>query len=309
MKQQILNKIKAYDTIILHRHGRPDPDAYGSQCGLAEIITASFPTKKVYRVGQHEESLRFLSDLDEIDDSVYQEALVIVLDTANSPRIDDDRFNLGKELIKIDHHPNNDVYGDIVWVDTTASSTSEMICEFQATFADDLQMTTAAARLLFTGIVGDTGRFMFPNTTSRTFSYVSKLATYEFDRAAIFNTMYKKDIRVLRFSGYVLQHFNLSEAGVIYLKITPDLLEKFAVSSDEAAMLVNSVAQVEGVKVWAFFVEEPERIRVRIRSKAITINEIAAKYNGGGHNLASGATVYSWEEADQLIADLEAVCH
>lgn len=308
MKQQILDKIKEYETIIIHRHVGPDPDAYGSQCGLANIITESFPNKKVYRVGKHEESLRFLSDLDEIDDSIYEGSLVIVVDTANSPRIDDKRFDKGAELIKIDHHPNNDPYGDLVWVDTTASSTSEMICEFQETFAEELTLTAVAARLLFTGIVGDTGRFMFPNTTSRTFAYVSKLTTYEFDRPAIFNTMYKKDARVLHFNGYVLQNFKMSEKGMIHLKITPDLLTEFNVTSNEAAMLINTVAQVEGVKVWVFFVEEPERIRVRIRSKEIVINDIAADYNGGGHPLASGATVYSWEEADRLIADLENAC-
>ena len=130
MKEKILETIKQYNTIIIHRHVRPDPDAYGSQGGLAEILKASFPEKSIYTVGKEEESLNFMRRLDEISDDTYKEALVIVCDTANQARIDDKRYKLGDKLIKIDHHPNEDPYGDLLWVDTTASSVSEMIYEF-----------------------------------------------------------------------------------------------------------------------------------------------------------------------------------
>lgn len=68
--------------------------------------------------------------MDEIADEIYKDALVIVCDTANQERVSDRRFNQGKALIKIDHHPNDDAYGDLLWVDTTASSCSEMIVAF-----------------------------------------------------------------------------------------------------------------------------------------------------------------------------------
>ena len=130
MKDKILQSIKEYETIIIHRHVRPDPDAYGSQGGLAEILKASFPEKTIYTVGKEEETLHFLRRLDRITDDAYNGALVIVCDTANEARIDDSRYKLGDKLIKIDHHPNVDQYGDLLWVDTNASSTSEMIYEF-----------------------------------------------------------------------------------------------------------------------------------------------------------------------------------
>ena len=129
MKQQILQKIKQYDTIIIHRHVRPDPDAYGSQGGLAEIIKTTYPDKNVYLAGDDEPTLAYLNQMDDISDAVYEGALVIVCDTANQERISDQRYHLGDFLIKIDHHPNEDTYGDLQWVDTTASSTSEMIYE------------------------------------------------------------------------------------------------------------------------------------------------------------------------------------
>lgn len=129
MIQEILKAIREFETIIIHRHVRPDPDAYGSQCGLAEILTASYPTKNVFVVGEDEPSLLFLKEMDKISDETYKDALVIVCDTANQGRISDQRYKQGRKLIKIDHHPNEDPYGDLLWVDTNASSCSELIYE------------------------------------------------------------------------------------------------------------------------------------------------------------------------------------
>src|SRR5690625_2676371 len=108
----ILNKIKIYDKIIIHRHVRPDPDALGSQRALKEMIKLSFPNKEVYAVGEEDPSLHFFARMDEIDDATYEGALVIICDTANTERISDKRYSLGKEVIKVDHHPNIDQYGD-----------------------------------------------------------------------------------------------------------------------------------------------------------------------------------------------------
>lgn len=71
---------------------------------------------------------------------------------------------------------------------------------------------------------------------------------------------------------------------------------------------MNILSNIQGIKAWVFFIEEEDQIRVRLRSKGPVINEIAAKYNGGGHPLASGATIYSWEEADKLVNELESAC-
>lgn len=128
--ETILDKIKAHQTIIIHRHQNPDPDALGSQAGLKEIIAQNFPDKKVLMTGFDEPSLTWISQMDQVTDKDYKEALVIITDTANRPRIDDERYTLGQCLIKIDHHPNDDVYGDFYYVDTSASSASEIIADF-----------------------------------------------------------------------------------------------------------------------------------------------------------------------------------
>ncbi|UFT98021.1 bifunctional oligoribonuclease/PAP phosphatase NrnA [Radiobacillus kanasensis] len=309
MITSILEKIKQYETIIIHRHVRPDPDAFGSQKGLAEIIKGSFPKKKVYLVGDEDPSLSFLAEMDDIEDEVYRDALVIVCDTANQARVSDQRYGKGKEIIKIDHHPNVDPYGDIIWVDTNASSTSELIYELYLVGKEKGFVCTAeAARLLYGGIVGDTGRFLFPSTTSKTFQYAADLVTYDFDRSTLYDGIYTTAQHVAKFKGYILQHIEVSEAGVCAIRIDKDTLEKFGISAMETSQLVGILGDVEGVLSWAFFVEEDELIRVRLRSKGPVINEIAAKYDGGGHPLASGASIYKWEDMDRVLADLEEAC-
>ena len=309
MKAVILETIKQYDTIILHRHVRPDPDAYGSQCGLAHILKASFPEKKIYMVGKEEESLHFMQRLDSIEDHVYSGALAIICDTANQERICDQRYTLADKVIKIDHHPNDDAYGDLVWVNTNASSTSEMIYEFYL-FGQDkgLQLNDEAARLLYGGIVGDTGRFLYPSTTETTFKYAGELIHYNFSRTDLYNGIYDLGVNVVHLNGYILQHFELLASGVAKVVITKEILEKFNVKVSDASLLVSALGSVKGIKAWAFFIEEENTIRVRLRSKGPVINTVAKKFNGGGHPLASGASIYSWDEVNLVMAELEKVC-
>ncbi|WP_080876325.1 DHH family phosphoesterase [Oceanobacillus timonensis] len=308
-KTKIIKAIEENKKIIIHRHVRPDPDAIGSQMGLKALIKHSFPEKEVYATGENISSLTFLAQMDDVPDDVYRGSLVIVCDTANQPRIDDERYHTGDQLIKIDHHPVTDSYGDTEWVSTDASSTSEMIVELALEAQSrGWALNKEAARLLYAGIVGDTGRFKFPSTTVKTFQYAGELVRFDFDRTALYDGLYQAEEKVLRLSGYILQHFQLSENGLCVIKLTTELLKKYNVSVEESNQLVQVVSDVKGMKAWVFFIEEANQIRVRIRSKGATINQVAGMYNGGGHPLASGATVYSWEEANDLAADLEKVC-
>ncbi|WP_027964260.1 DHH family phosphoesterase [Halalkalibacillus halophilus] len=309
MKKEIIEAIQEFETIILHRHVRPDPDAYGSQVGLAEILKETYPQKQVYLAGLEEESLHYLARLDEVPDEAYENALVIVCDTANEERVCDQRYKDGKKLIKIDHHPNHESYGDINWVDTEASSTSEMIFElYQAGRISGFKLNQSAARLLYAGIVGDTGRFLFPSTTERTFEAAQELVKYGFDRKQLYESMYQVPLSVAKFKGELLQSMEPSESGAASFKLTKEVLERYHVSPEETHSFVGIGGDIQGVLAWVFFVEDEEVIRVRLRSKGPVINGVAAQFNGGGHPMASGAKVSSWEEADELVQVLEATC-
>lgn len=310
LKRQIIDKIEQYDTIIIHRHVRPDPDAYGSQIGLKKLLEANYPSKTIFAVGLHDHTLDFLASPDAIEDERYQNALVIVTDTANTDRIDDSRYSKGAFLIKIDHHPNDDAYGDLLWVDTNASSCSEMIYELfmEGYEYKNWQLPDTAARLLFAGIVGDTGRFLYPSASVKTFEIAGQLIRNNFDRNEVFNGLYEKDPNLLQLQGYMYQNFNMDENGAAYIKLSNEILEKFQVTPSDTSLLVGSLSNIKGVKAWVILVEETDQIRVRLRSKGPIINELAKRYHGGGHPLASGATAYSWEEADRVIEDLKEIC-
>ncbi len=310
MKRQIIDTIEKYDKIIIHRHVRPDPDAYGSQIGLKELIKANYPTKQVYAAGAHDETLTYLARLDQVDKELYEGALVIVTDTGNTGRIDGEFYTEGDLLVKIDHHPDADPYGDVKWVDTSSSSTSEMIYSLFEEGKEHFgwEMTTDAARLLFAGIVGDTGRFMFPSTTEHTFAVASDLIKFDFDRTALFAGMYEVKRELLHLKGFIYQNFKMDDNGAAYVKIDKAILEQFGVTASDTSQLVGALGDVKGIYAWVIFIEEDDQIRVRLRSKGPVINDLAAQFGGGGHPLASGASVYSWEEADVVIEKLKQLC-
>ncbi|MEB5951799.1 DHH family phosphoesterase [Enterococcus innesii] len=307
VQEEILATIKTFDRIIIHRHQRPDPDALGSQVGLAEILRASFPKKEIYQVGGPVEGLDYLALMQTIPDDLYKGALVIVTDTANAPRVSDQRYDQGAKLIKIDHHPNDEPYGELVWVNTKASSCSEMIVSFWQMFQNELTMTQEAARLLYAGIVGDTGRFLYPATTATTLRLAAELLDYGFDAAKINRQLDQVSRSVARLSGYVYENIEIDEIGAGKVILSQELQQRFGVVDSETSAVVSLPGKIDEVLAWAIFVEQPEGYyRVRMRSKGPVINEIAKRHHGGGHPLASGANAKDLEEVAVIYQEIQA---
>lgn len=307
VQEEILATIKAFDRIIIHRHQRPDPDALGSQVGLAEILRASFPKKEIYQVGGPVEGLDYLALMQTIPDDLYKGALVIVTDTANAPRVSDQRYDQGAKLIKIDHHPNDEPYGELVWVNTKASSCSEMIVSFWQMFQNELTMTQKAARLLYAGIVGDTGRFLYPATTATTLRLAAELLDYGFDAPKINRQLDQVSRSVARLSGYVYENIEIDEIGAGKVILSQELQQRFGVVDSETSAVVSLPGKIDEVMAWAIFVEQPEGYyRVRMRSKGPVINEIAKRHHGGGHPLASGANAKDLEEVAVIYQEIQA---
>ncbi|SIT85069.1 DHH family phosphoesterase [Edaphobacillus lindanitolerans] len=310
MKRQIIDMIEQYETIIIHRHVRPDPDAYGSQLGLKEIIRSNYPGKSVFAAGTPDPSLDYLGGPDELPAGIYDGALVIVTDTANTERIDGDRYAEGAALLKIDHHPDDDRYGDLRWVISGKSSTSEMIYDLFREGAESRgwRMDAAAARLLFAGIVGDTGRFVYPATTADTFRAAADLITRDFDRTVLYDAMFEMDAPLLKLNGYIYQNLDIDENGAAVVTITADIMERFGLTPQDTAKLVSAPGIVKGIRAWLFKVEEPDQIRLRFRSKGPVVNTLAKQFGGGGHAMAAGASAKDWEEAERAARALRDLC-
>lgn len=305
----ILTQIKAYDTIIIHRHVNPDPDALGSQGGLAASIQAAYPDKRVLKAGGDVGNLDWLSTMDDVQTADYQNALVISVDTADTPRVSDQRFNTGKYLIKIDHHPNDDAYGDLLWVVPDASSTSELIFDLIQHSNGQLKLNAQVARLLYAGIVGDTGRFLYNNTSAHTLQVAAALIQEDFDPTALNNRMNAISFAQAKLQSYVFNHLHISEAGAGSVEIPLSVVNELGLTKDQVHAAVGTPGRLGEVVAWVIFVEQAdgEPYRVNLRSKGPIINELAKQHNGGGHPLASGAKAQNREEIEAITKQLEAL--
>ncbi len=305
----ILAKIKEYDRIFLFRHIRPDGDCIGATKGLREILRLTYPEKQVEIVDwQKCDYLEFLGhDVNEIDDALFEGALAIVLDTGTAERVSNPKFRLCREVIKIDHHIPVDPYGDIMWVEEESSSCCEMIARFYGEFRDELKINSDAATYIYTGMVTDSGRFRFRSVSGDTLRAAAMMLEAGVDTDHLYANLYIDDYEQLKFKAHVYKNMKRTENGVAYIHVTSKMQEQFALTPEQASMSVSYMDSIRGSLIWLAFIDCADgTIRVRLRSRFVTINEIAEKYRGGGHDCASGATLLKRSEIKKLLADADA---
>lgn len=306
--KHILQKIEDFDTIIIHGHKRPDGDCIGSQYGLMYIIKESYPNKKVIVTGTTSDFVSFIGEPTILEDeSLFENALSICVDCATSDRLSDPRFDKAKYSIKIDHHIPVDDYGDYQYVDTTAPACAQIITELYMNNKDKLVMNKKAAEALYVGINTDTGRFKFDSVKSRTFLAAACLLDNGVDIGYIDNQLSVETLDTLKLKGYVLSNFKIAPNGFAYILMTRDIINQYNVSDEDAAAQVSTISTIEGSPVWALFMEYPNEIRVRLRSRGPVINTLAEEYNGGGHAKASGATLASWDDLEGFVNKADAI--
>ena len=298
----ILNKIKEYNRIIIFGHERPDGDCIGSQYGLYYIIKESFPEKEVYITGEVSDYVGFIGKPTMIDDSLFNGALAICVDCANGDRLSDKRYKECDYSIKIDHHINVDSFCDYEYVDTKSPACAQILTEFFINNKDTLKINTLAAEALYVGIVTDTGRFKYDSTTSKTHRLAASLLDYGVNIGKIDNYLSVETVDTLKLRGYCLNTFKVTEHGFAYLVMTRETINQFGVSDEDAANQVNAISTIEGCPAWAMFIEYPDQIRIRLRSRGPIVNLLAEEYEGGGHPKASGAKLPSWDKLEEFLA-------
>lgn len=301
----VAKMIKKYNNIVIARHIGADPDALGSQLALREMIKNMYPNKKVLAIGNPSSRFKFMGTLDRVDD-ITEPTLLIVLDTPDIKRIDGAILDDYDYVIKIDHHPVVDDFANLSIVMEDASSTAQILLELF--FANRFKITESIARLLYLGVISDTDRFLHDYTSVKTFALVAKLLEEtNIDFTSLYAPLYMRPLAEIRFQGYIYQNMEITENGLAYIKITDDLLKEYGVDSASAGNMINDLKFVNEIITWAFFTEDKKSnlIRVNIRSRGPYINEIASKYNGGGHKYASGARLTSPKQIDDLIEDLD----
>ena len=309
-EKAVLEKIKQYDKIVISRHIRPDGDAIGSTKGLCTSLRLSFSQKDIRVINDDgSEYLAFLGPEDQpVCNDFYKDALALVLDTATLDRASNSKLNLAKEIVKIDHHIEIEPYGIVSWVEDERSSVCEMIAEFLYSFKDELKCNTEIATYLFTGMVTDSGRFRFKETNSNTFRLAGWLLGFGIDTETLYAHLYLEDYNFYKFKACILENMNITPNGVAYTYVDKAMQEHFKLNREQASESVSFMDKIKGSLIWLAFIENPDAtVRVRLRSRFVTVNELAEHYHGGGHACASGATVYSKEEMQSLIDEADAL--
>ncbi|MCR5741193.1 MAG: bifunctional oligoribonuclease/PAP phosphatase NrnA [Gammaproteobacteria bacterium] len=304
--QQIWNKIKKHDSIIITTHIRADGDCVGSGIGLRELIKATYPEKNVKCVHENLSYLKFLGKGDEVSDEEFKNSLVISVDCANVSRSSDERVTTGLELIKIDHHPNKEPFGtEINFVQDEMCACAEMIFDLYLV-NKKAKISKLGVNALFTGIVTDSGRFRYSGVTGDTMKKIGIMYDLGADVQNIYIELDKVSLEELRFKGYVLESLERTENGVLYIIIDEEARNKYNVSYDEASNMVNALSGVDGSPIWVLFNNvDGTEVRCRLRSQGIAINDVAEKYGGGGHANASGIVTKDPANVPLILKDLD----
>ena len=121
------------------------------------------------------------------------------------------------------------------------------------------------------------------------------------DTDILYANLYLKDFSLLRFEAYVQNKIKVTENGVAYIFVSKAMKRKFKLSNEDASAAVGYLDAFKGSLIWIAFIESDDAIRVRFRSRFVTVSELAEKYRGGGHACAAGGTVYSKREMKQVI--------
>ena len=308
--KQILKRIKEFDTIVIARHIGPDPDAITSEVALRDIIKLNFPNKKVYAIGSGVSKFKCFGILDKISDDVsFNDALLIILDVPRFDRVDGPKKEEFKYTIKIDHHPCEEGVTDLELVDDTAASCTQMITDF--VFDTKLKINKEIAETLYAGIVADSDRFLLSYTSPKTLYLAAMLMEkYKIDIMSVYNKLYERPIKERKFESFLISNLKVSKNGFGYIKITNSLIKEFDVDSSTASNMINDLNFIKELKCWAFssYDDNSKIYKINIRSRNIPINQVAEKFNGGGHKFASGARLKDEESVDALFEALDEAC-
>lgn len=307
----IRKAIEKYDRIAIFRHIKPDFDAMGSQMGLYTFIKENFPDKEVHFLGDNHVAFtpRLFPETERLNDDWFSSPfLAIVLDVGDHERIADPRYAKASYICKIDHHPCKSEIAKHPLLDESSAAAAELVTTFLATWKGKT-LSKDAARYLYIGIVGDSGRFQYSSTSERTFAAAMALLETGISINDIYLVMYEKKIDDLKVTAYILNHFSVSPHGVAYYLLPSKIQEELKITSEQGKDNVNVFSNIRGINAWCSITEDPNPKdycwRISIRSKKVDISPIAFKWEGGGHPQASGAKIKSLDDLDAFIQDLD----
>lgn len=296
LKEIVLNS----ESIAITSHVDPDGDSIGSVLALSLALKQICKNVEVFINEQLPSRYAFLPQSDSIKsyknlkDKNFD--LFIALDCGDKERLGNtvEVMEKSKIVVNIDHHISNTEFGDINIIDTNSSSACEIVYNIIKNMG--LLINQQIATCIYTGIITDSGNFMYDNATYKTYLIAAELIKANINKQEIIYNLYqKKSTNNLRFLGYSLTNMEIKLDGRLAIfQIPLELLKKFNIPKDDVEGIVNYGRDIDGVEIAVSIREtDNDKVKLSFRSKhnEVDVRALAHLFNGGGHKKAAGATI------------------
>jgi phosphoesterase RecJ-like protein len=304
---ELMNKYKKF---LIVSHKNPDGDSIGSEIALALALLKL--DKKIYILNSDPPPERYSkfpkASLIKTEKKDFKEDVTIVVDCAEIGRIGEikDNIDFSKPIINIDHHIGNTKFGTVNILKPDHSSTAEIIYQL---IKNEIQLDKEIATYLYIGILTDTGAFRYPNTTSHSLRVASELVAYGVIASQVSEFIWFTDPEArIKLLGDVLGTINIYDK-ISIMTITNAMLKKHGAKEEDTEEFIDYGLSIKGIETAAIIKERANgMLKVSLRSKNnVPVQELAAKYGGGGHRTASGFTIKRDIESfkDELKKELE----
>lgn len=305
----ILELVKDFDVVTIFRHQIADQDALGSQFAMKLFLEGAYPEKQVYVLGESVGSCAYLfPSVDQVDDETIRNSIAIVLDTADAKRVDDERFQNAKKIVKIDHHIIVEDYADVAFVDTDAAATCEVLAfMFQGC---NVEISKQCAKYLYYGLIADSINFTTTNTTSNTLLAGAYLISCGVNVSQVNKETSGMSLNEYRYISDIRNHVQI-KGNVAFAIMNEKDYEQYGMNYNQAKEKVFAMANVNEFEIWCLFTEDTSygkhMYNGSLRSKEVAINEIAARYSGGGHRNACGVKKLTLSDIERIVEELNAL--
>jgi bifunctional oligoribonuclease and PAP phosphatase NrnA len=296
----VADAIRANDRFLVVTHENPDGDALGSMLAMALALRALRKDVVMYLSGNAPTpaEYRFLDLGDvrrELPDDL-EERVLLAVDCANDRRIGEENTGVdrAKLVVNVDHHHDNSEFGDVNLIVADASSTSEIVRDILR--ALDVALTPEIAAALYVGLVTDTGRFQYTNTTPKALRLAAELVEAGADVHGIFRHVYETvQFSKLKLLARALERAQLFEGGRLVVSyLLKDDFGDVGAEEPYSEGIIDSLRAVEGSEMVALIREPPRnegparRISLRSSHDEVDVSAVARKMGGGGHRQAAG---------------------
>ncbi len=296
----VIDTIRKYDKFLITAHVNLEADALGSQLAFYELIKGLGKKPICVDNDKMPPHYKFLPGIGNIRQTLkkredFQVAVVLDCPTINRTGKVKNLLKKAKIIVNIDHHISNSKFGDVNWVDSSASSAGEMVYTLYKKIG--IEISKKVALYIYIAILTDTGSFNYSNTSSVTHEIVSDLLGYGLQPQAISGFIYEnKKISDIKLLGKVISTLKTDKTSrIAYIVCTKDMFEKTGSTASATENFINFAKSIKGIDVAIFIKEDltsSDEFNISLRSKGdIDVNKMASFFGGGGHKNAAGCVI------------------